>query len=47
VQEGDISSEFMNTKEVAKHVDIHEKQDYLPEKIGNYNFKDAGSILYS
>ena len=45
----------MNTKEIAKYPDIHEKQVYLlikvgklhVEKIGNYNFKDAGKILHS
>jgi hypothetical protein len=34
MQERDISSEFMNIKEVAKYLDIHKKQDYLFIKAG-------------
>jgi hypothetical protein len=46
---------MMNTKEIAKYLDIHEKQVYLlikteklhVEKIGNYNFRHTGRIMHS
>jgi len=45
----------MNTKEIAKYLDIHEKQVYLlikveklhVEKIGNYIFRDTERIMHS